>query len=100
MIQFTETGNGITFGIRVQPRAARSGLAGEMDGLLKIRLAAPPVDGAANAELIRWLAGFFKVSRQQVTLVAGATAKKKIVRIAGLSAAEAVAKIDAMKGKG
>jgi uncharacterized protein len=79
----------VTFAVRVQPRASRTEVAGELDGALKIRLAAPPVDGAANEELTRFLAGFFAVSRQQVAILSGATSRNKIVRISGITAEEA-----------
>ncbi len=74
--------------MRVQPRASKSGVAGEIDGALKVRLAAPPVDGAANEELIRLLAKLFNVPRQQITLVSGQTSKNKLVRVSGISIEE------------
>lgn len=69
----------------MQPRASRSQVTGELDGALKIRLAAPPVDGQANEELIRFLAKLFRVSRQQVTILSGLTSKNKVIGIAGIS---------------
>lgn len=86
MLRLTEKDGAVTFSVRVQPRAAHTGIAGEMEGAVKIRLAAPPVDGAANEELIRFLAGLFRLSRQQVTILSGATSKNKIVRVSGISA--------------
>lgn len=77
------------FAVRVQPRASRSGVVGELDGALKIRLAAPPVDGEANEELIRVLAKLFDVPRSQVAISSGQTSKNKLIRIEGISAAEA-----------
>lgn len=74
--------------MRVQPRASKSGVAGELDGALKIRLAAPPVDGAANEELARLLAKLFDVPRQQITLVSGQTSKNKLIRVSGISIEE------------
>lgn len=73
----------------MQPRASRSCITGEFDGALKIRLAAPPVDGEANEELIRFLAKLFAVSRQQVTIASGQTSKNKLVRIEGIQIDEA-----------
>lgn len=75
----------MTFSVRVQPRASKSELAGEIEGALKIRLAAPPVDGAANEELIAFLAKLFEVPRRQVSIISGATAKHKIIRVEGIS---------------
>jgi hypothetical protein len=56
---------------------------------VKIRLAAPPVDGAANEELVRFLAERLGLPRSAVTIATGARGRRKIVRIAGLTAAEA-----------
>lgn len=86
MLRLTEKDGAVTFSVRVQPRASRTGIAGELEDAVKIRLAAPPVDGAANEELIRFLAGLFRLSRQQVTIISGAASKNKIVRVSGISA--------------
>ena len=88
MIKFTATEAAITFAVRVQPRASQSAVAGELDGALKVRLAAPPVDGAANEELVRLLAKLFRVARQQVEIASGAAARHKLVRVRGLAAGE------------
>lgn len=85
MIKFTADDAGVTFAVRVQPRASRSELAGETEGALKIRLAAPPVDGAANEELVTFLAKLLAVPRRQVHIVSGTTAKHKIIRADGMS---------------
>lgn len=95
MLKLTTTADTITFSVRVQPRASQSGIVGEMDGALKLRIAAPPVEGAANDELIRWLAKFFGVSRAQVAIISGATAKQKIVRVSGVNPGEAEPKLRA-----
>lgn len=76
------------FGVRVVPRASKSEIAGEIDGSLKIRLSAPPVDGAANAELVKLLARTFGISRGQVEIISGQTAKTKRIRINGVTADE------------
>ncbi len=73
----------LTFAVRVIPRASRSEIAGEHDGALKIRLAAPPVDGAANEELIRTLARAFRVPVRNVEISSGHHSKTKRVRIIG-----------------
>lgn len=89
MIRLIAADDSITFAVRVQPRAARSGVVGEFAGQLKVRLAAPPVDGAANEELIRLLAKLCDVSRANIELVSGATNKNKVVRVRGISLAQA-----------
>jgi uncharacterized protein len=80
---------GVLIDVRVIPRAGRSGLAGTRDGALLVRLNAPPVDGAANAELIEVLANTLGVPKRAVTLVAGDRSRRKRVRVSGLSVVQA-----------
>jgi uncharacterized protein (TIGR00251 family) len=86
VIKFAITDSGITFPVRVQPRAFRSGLAGAVDGVLRIRLAAPPVDGEANEELVNLLAKLLDIPRRQVEIISGQKSKNKVVRVTGISA--------------
>ena len=86
MIQYSEKDRGLTFAVRIVPRASRSVIAGEYNGALRIRIAAPPVEGAANLELIRLLAKSFKLPQNAVAIVSGAGSKNKIVQIAGADA--------------
>jgi hypothetical protein len=81
----------VELAVLVQPRASRTRVVGEHDGLLKIQLAAPPVDGEANAALLEFLAKRLGVPRRQVSLVSGDTARRKRIRVEGLGAAEAEA---------
>jgi uncharacterized protein (TIGR00251 family) len=73
--------------VRVTPRAGRDELALE-DGMLRVRVTAAPVKGAANEAVIALLAGRLRVPRRDVTIVHGAAARNKVVAVAGLSAAE------------
>jgi len=75
--------------VRIQPRASRNGIVLREGGGLKIRLTAPPVDGAANEALIRFLADTLSVPRSQVEIVTGHTSRDKIVRVAGIGQEEA-----------
>ena len=75
----------MTFDVRVVPRSSRSEIVGEHDGALKVRIASPPIDGAANAELIKLLAKKFGVSKSDVEIVAGETSKSKRIKITNLS---------------
>lgn len=84
MLRFTEKNDALFFTVRVAPRASKSEIAGEHDGALKVRVASPPVDGAANAELVRLLAKTFGVARSDVEIVGGQTAKTKQIKIFGL----------------
>lgn len=73
--------------MRVQPRASRNEVAGVHGGALKVRLQAPPVEGAANEALIELLAAELDVSRRQVRIVAGASSRAKVVEVDGVEAA-------------
>lgn len=87
MIDYVERDGRLTLKVRVVPRASRSEIVGAHDGALRVRLVAPPVDGAANEELIRTLAQAFKVARTAIEIIAGHTSKLKTVRVAGLEPA-------------
>jgi uncharacterized protein (TIGR00251 family) len=89
MIRITTHERSIRFAVHVQPRASRTELSGEHGDALKIRLAAPPVEGAANDELIRFLAKRLHVSSGAVRIVSGAHGRRKVVEIDGI-AAEAI----------
>lgn len=87
-----ETQAGVSFAVRVAPRASRTGITGVMgegDGtVVKIALAAPPVDGRANEEMIAFLAKLFDLPRSGVEVIAGQQSKNKVIRVRGRSAAE------------
>lgn len=85
MIAFTERNGAITFTVRVVPRASKSEIIGAHDGALKVRLAAPPIDGAANAELVKVLAKFFGVLKSAVAITSGETSKTKQIKVIGAS---------------
>ena len=70
--------------VRVIPRAGRSGFAGLRDGALVVKLAAAPVDGAANDELIALLAKTLRIPKRDIALVSGERSRSKRIRIAGL----------------
>ena len=72
----------IVLTLHVQPGAARTEVSGTHGDALMVRLAAPPVDGKANAELLRFLAEAFGVPRRNVTLLRGELARAKVVRVA------------------
>ena len=80
----------VSIGVYVQPRASKTELVGTHDGLLKIRLAAPPVDGAANAALVVFIADTLGIAKSRVQCVSGLTGRRKVLRIEGMTA-EAVA---------
>ncbi|MGL1832340.1 DUF167 domain-containing protein [Rhodocyclaceae bacterium SMB388] len=79
----THGDGGVLLDLHVQPGAKRSGFVGLHGDALKLRLAAPPVDGKANAALCDFIAGFCGLPRAAVTLVSGQTSRRKRVRIDG-----------------
>jgi len=78
-LKLSETGFSLT--LHIQPGARKSELAGEYGEALKIRLAAPPVDGKANAALIAWLAQRFSVAKRDVVVLSGEKNRHKVVSI-------------------
>jgi hypothetical protein len=84
--------DGISVRVRVKPRASKTRIVGARDGELEVSVAAPPVDGAANEELCRFLAQTLKVGRSSVTIKSGVTGRHKLVSIRGVTA-EQIAKL-------
>lgn len=89
-------GSGQLIDVRVVPRAGKSGVAGMRDGALLVRLAAAPVDGAANAELIAVLADALHLPKRSIQIVSGDRSRAKRVRVdgMGLDAVLAALKLD------
>ena len=79
-----------TLTVRIQPRASRNGVTRMEDGSFKIRLTAPPVDGAANEALVKFLSETLSISKSKVEIVSGHTGRQKIVRIGGVSEADVI----------
>jgi uncharacterized protein (TIGR00251 family) len=71
--------------IYVQPRASKTMVAGMHDGCIKVRLAAPPVDGAANSALIEFVAERLRIAKSRVRIVTGQTSRRKVVEVDGVS---------------
>ena len=85
MIDYSQKNGRLTFNVRVVPRASRSEVVGAHDGALRVRIAAPPVDGAANEELVKLLARVLGVTRTAVAVTAGQTSKLKKVAVSGIA---------------
>jgi len=85
LIPIRDTPQGATFAIRVQPRARKNAIVGELGDALKLALTAPPVEGRANEACIEFLAEFLKVPRSSVTIAAGQSSRNKVIRVRGLS---------------
>ena len=76
------TADGCTLDVAVQPNARRTGVDGLHDGALRVRLAAPPLDGRANQRLLDWLADELRCPKRALTLRHGAAARRKVVALA------------------
>ena len=88
MIPLRETTAGVSFKVRVQPRASRAAITGVLgDEILKIALAAPPVEGRANEALVRFFAELFDVPPSAIEIASGGQSRNKVVRVAGASIA-------------
>jgi uncharacterized protein (TIGR00251 family) len=85
LINVNEKDGALIFAVRAVPRASKSEIVGEHNGALKVRLAAPPVDGEANEELIKLLAKEFGAAKSDVSIQGGHTSKTKQVAVKNVS---------------
>jgi len=88
MIPMNESAAGVSFVVRVQPRGKKNAIVGELGDALKIALTAPPVEGRANEACIEFLANLLEVARSSVSIASGESSRRKVIRVAGLSARE------------
>ena len=79
---------GVTFAVKLHPRARKNAITGELGDALKLSLTAPPVEGKANAACIEFLANLLKVPRSSVTIASGLSSRRKVIRVSGISADE------------
>lgn len=91
MEAISATATGTLIRLRVQPRASRERLEGVRDGQVRLRLTAPPVDGAANAACIAFLAKALEISRAQIRFQAGEKSRDKLIHITGVTPAQVAA---------
>ena len=89
-----EGGGVVRFAVHAQPRASRSEIVGLHGDALKVRLAAPPVDGAANEALVELIARSLDVPRRAVRIAAGASSRAKTVEVEGVDAAAVLRLVD------
>ena len=83
VIPLKQSATGITFSVKVQPRARKNAITGTVGDALKLSLTAPPVEGKANQATIEFLAAFFDIPRSSVTIASGASSRIKLIRITG-----------------
>jgi uncharacterized protein len=88
LIPLQETGRGVTFAVKIHPRARKNAITGELDGALKLSLTSPPVEDRANQACIEFFAKLLKLPRSSVTIASGQTSRQKVIRVSGLSADE------------
>ena len=88
MISIQKSSGGVTFTVRVHPRAKKNAITGELGDALKLTLTSPPVDGRANEACIEFFAKLLKLPRSSVTIASGQTSRQKMIRVSGLSAEE------------
>jgi uncharacterized protein len=82
----------VRFAVRLTPRAVTDRVDGVLDGVLKARVTAPAVEGAANHALVRLLADELDVAREDIRIVAGATSRQKLIVVSGVDEAAVVAR--------
>jgi len=85
VIPVQESAKGVSFAVRVQPRARKNAVIGAVGDALKLALTAPPIEGRANQAVIEFFAELFEIPRLSITIASGATNRNKVVRIVGLS---------------
>ena len=88
MIPIRESNGGVTFAVKVHPRAKTNAITGELGDALKVSLTSPPAEGRANEACIEFFANLLKVPRSSVTIASGQGSRNKVLRVAGLSAEE------------
>ena len=88
MVKLKETAAGVTFSIRVQPRARKNAIVGELGDALKVALTAPPIAGKANEACIEFFAKALNLPRSSVRIASGQTSRNKLIRVTGITAAE------------
>jgi uncharacterized protein (TIGR00251 family) len=86
MIPLHDLGSGVSFAVKVRPRAKKNAITGKLGDALKVSLTAPPVEGRANEGCIEFFAKLLKVPRSSVTIASGLTSRNKVVRVAGVTA--------------
>jgi len=86
MFPVNESAKGVTFAVKVQPRARKDAITGTVGDALKLALTAPPVEGKANQAVIEFFAEFFEIPRSSVSIASGETSRNKVIRVWGMSA--------------
>ena len=88
MLAIHQSGQGVTFAVKIHPRAKKNAITGELGDALKVSLTAPPIDGRANEACIEFFAKLLKVPRSSITIASGHSSRNKVIRVVGVSAEE------------
>jgi uncharacterized protein (TIGR00251 family) len=94
-IAIQESAKGISFAVKVHPRARKNAITGTMGDALKLALTAPPIEGKANQAVIEFFADLFQIPRSSVTIASGETSRNKVVRVSGISRAAVEQRLNA-----
>jgi uncharacterized protein (TIGR00251 family) len=94
-LRISPSKDGASFAVKLVPRASREDVAGVQQGALRIRLNAPPVEGAANRALVEFLARLLDVPRGDVDILSGHGSRRKVVTVRGLTPQEVAARLQA-----
>ena len=86
MVVLRNSPAGVSFAVKVHPRAKKNAITGQVGDALKLAITAPPVDGKANGGCIEFFAKLLNVPRSSVTIAAGQTSRNKVIRVTGLTA--------------
>jgi uncharacterized protein len=84
-LKIQQAGNSVIFSVKVVPRSSRTAIAGILNGMLKVKLAAAPEKGKANESLVEFLADTLGVKKNAVSITSGHTSPVKTIQIAGIS---------------
>jgi uncharacterized protein len=94
MIPLQESRNGVTFSIKVHPRAKKNAITGKLGDALKLSLTTPPIDSRANEACVEFFAKLLKVPRSSVTIASGQASRNKVIHVAGLAAQQVRDRLD------
>jgi|SRR5579862_7430378 len=85
MIPLHETSAGVSFAVKIHPRAKKSAITGTVGDAVKLSLTTPPIDGRANQACIAFFSDLLRVPRSSVTIISGHTSRRKVIRVTGVS---------------
>jgi uncharacterized protein len=100
MIPVQETARGVTFAVKVHPRARKNAITGVVGDALKLALTAPPLDGKANQAVVEFFSELFAIPRSSITIASGETSRNKVIRVSGVARADVERRLSAVLDSG